>query len=338
MDYAERQVKFWSFIGPLMILFILTVTMVRFSPQQVLLPLTAVLGALACSQWKMRGLIASLCLLSILLFFNFHSAPVGEYYWIIGIFMALSLGLVITTLSYEEVEEMVLKLKNELQRQISSSNNIEERYLSKKEEWEKEKSRLLADLEWTKEVAGEKEEEYRKLLNENSSIKKESQTLRAKGEESLKEIETLKTEAAKQEETTRRHHEVVKQIESKYEKVLENLKDRLGQHRSKIDASVKTPNFEAMYNQLKKQFEKKQEILDATRRELFSANEEVLALKKEVEERLLASENDFLNREADLREKLSKLEEDYEEEIASLHELIAVVNGSMASESHILHQ
>lgn len=83
---------------------------------------------------------------------------------------------------------------------------------------------------------------------------------------------------------------------------------------------------EGLYQQLRQQFEEKNEVLNATRRELFIAQEKLLATQKDLEEAELKNENTVVK---SLRQQLEEaeyerdiLEKQYAVETQHLHELI----------------
>jgi chromosome segregation ATPase len=83
---------------------------------------------------------------------------------------------------------------------------------------------------------------------------------------------------------------------------------------------------DGLYRQLRDQFNEKSSVLDATRRELFRAKEELAALRKEMEESKLYEEyevNHHLSRLlASVEQELAGAESRYQCEIEQLHEVI----------------
>lgn len=91
-----------------------------------------------------------------------------------------------------------------------------------------------------------------------------------------------------------------------------------------IDAN--TRSIEAMYLQLRKQFEEKSNVLDQTRRELFAVQEKELALQKILEEKELfsSSESEALLEKEYLRlgKEYENMQQQYEKEVEILAKLI----------------
>lgn len=86
---------------------------------------------------------------------------------------------------------------------------------------------------------------------------------------------------------------------------------------------------EAMYLQLREQFEEKSSVLDATRRELFKTQESLLLMQKEIEESHVYDINESEAKLQDLllsmEKELSEKETGYQNEIQALHHVISAL-------------
>lgn len=86
---------------------------------------------------------------------------------------------------------------------------------------------------------------------------------------------------------------------------------------------------EAMYLQLREQFEEKSSVLDATRRELFKTQESLLLMQKEIEENHVYDINESEAKLQDLllsmEKELSEKETVYQNEIQALHHVISAL-------------
>lgn len=87
-----------------------------------------------------------------------------------------------------------------------------------------------------------------------------------------------------------------------------------------------TKRVEAMYNQLKEQFEEKNTVLNQTRQELFVTQENLLALEKDFDETLLfnLTENELLLQKDFIRlgREMEKISQEHEREFDQLYTLI----------------
>jgi len=90
------------------------------------------------------------------------------------------------------------------------------------------------------------------------------------------------------------------------------------------DPEAKASHYESMYHQLKTQFEEKSQTLDTTRKELFSAQEEVERLIRNAEEMLepTAEERRLMQDIVGCQDKIDALKRAQEEELVGYEEVI----------------
>lgn len=147
-----------------------------------------------------------------------------------------------------------------------------------------------------------------------------------------------------------RYQEAEKQIQQqaqdkqKLEQLLQQAQQELekAQHSVEIETEEKrellpyaegnTRRIESMYIQLKEQFQEKSAVLDATRRELFHAHEELLKYQKEQEEKTIFGQteleeylqNDLLQ----LEQQYEQMQRHYQQEVEELNQIV----------EHLFHQ
>lgn len=98
---------------------------------------------------------------------------------------------------------------------------------------------------------------------------------------------------------------------------------------------------EFMYKQLKKQFQEKSEVLDATRRELFAVNEELLKMRRQNEEESLYSysreEKGLQDYVIQLGKQFEQMEANFQQEVDDLMQLVGdLLNHEVMHESNVL--
>lgn len=109
---TEKQVQFWSLLGPFIILLSATVMLFKMSAHWYL-PVSILVGLPLCAKWKMKGLLASLLLLVSFFLFSYPNIDLEERYWHLGMGMVIALSFIILTLSFEEVQSLLLNYQNE---------------------------------------------------------------------------------------------------------------------------------------------------------------------------------------------------------------------------------
>ena len=200
----NRQIRFWAILGPLMTVLIFSLALVKQSPTSLSLGILAVGGLIGCWVWRMKGLLCSLVFVIGILAYNFPSVEMGERFWFLGLAMAISLSLIVTVLSYEEIEGLLRGLQRNFGKQIQ---------FHKQESIDREK--LAIDLDWLKE---QKDELESKLdFYQQELIKKEEQ---------LSQLQTQKM-AEK--------YQVKRSEPSSYESLYKQLRDQFSEKGRLLD-------------------------------------------------------------------------------------------------------
>ncbi|MBA2367887.1 MAG: hypothetical protein H0V82_02545 [Candidatus Protochlamydia sp.] len=138
------------------------------------------------------------------------------------------------------------------------------------------------------------------------------------------DVQIMKAELLKWQETIARERaDALNSAQREYEKEIDHLKGLIATRPQGLHESRKS---EALYQQLKEQFQLKSKVLDSTRRELFASEEERLALLKEQSESELyglSEREQLLQRELIAQGKeWEKTLKTYENEIDEMSALI----------------
>lgn len=169
---------------------------------------------------------------------------------------------------------------------------------SKQKQVEKEAQTYQAQVEMFKTELAKKQDELenlnRKLVEKTNSFNEQIDLLRSEKNERtahLKEIERQLLQTLEEKQIAQQQ---LQTAQTAYE-ALQNTNEELI---IQMNAASKIKNvrhseerWDALYRQLRVQFEDKQAVLEQTRKELFHTHEELLVLRKEVEEERQFSEN-----------------------------------------------
>lgn len=195
----------------------------------------------------------------------------------------------------------------------------------------REKEQFIHDLEQGNEALKHQLSESLKASDEEQSQLRVTEQLLAEKEEL---ISKFKTEHEHFQNTFSLKDYQISEAKARIkdlEKMCTDLRTELSQivqQQVSLDENKQTEShrIEAMYKQLKEQFHEKSMTLDATRRELFTVQENLLSLKKDWEEtqQFDLSENEYLLQQDldQLYSQLEKLEVEYKQEIQDLNEVI----------------
>ncbi|MFI5343944.1 MAG: hypothetical protein ACHQUC_06965 [Chlamydiales bacterium] len=202
---------------------------------------------------------------------------------------------------YEKVLHSEMHGKQRLENQLLVSSELE----LKLNHYAEELTSLFRKSEQLEQLKCECETDFKQKLaelrDEMGSLSEENEQLEQSKLQCEQELEWRSAELA----------ELKNQMT-----ILEQKREELLQ----IDSN--TRGVECLYIQLRKQFQEKSEVLDQTRKELFAAQEALLCLEKEQEEKEIFSQTES---EAVLLHEYSKLLTDYEsmqQEIECLESLV----------------
>lgn len=185
---------------------------------------------------------------------------------------------------------------------------------------------IQKDLEEQKEIAQRMQSQNQE---EQKALNKENQEKEVRCQEVLGDLSRVREELEIKQNALMNIQQQVTDLNGKLEEErtitgFDKLPYAPGNHR----------HIEAMYIQLKEQFQERCSILDATRRELFHANEMLLKYQKEYEEEHifdLSSEEKSLQRHyLELGLKYEKSQDDYHQEFHELSDLVGNLLYQMA--------
>jgi chromosome segregation ATPase len=142
---VENQVQFWALLGPFVVLLSIAILLFKVSDHWYI-PLSALVGIPLCVKWQMKGMAASLVLLSILLLSNYQDLELGERYWHIGLSLAMAFSFIILTLSLEEAQGLLQKLQLESDSRLENFIKLDQKWKEAEAVWEEAKDALATNL------------------------------------------------------------------------------------------------------------------------------------------------------------------------------------------------
>lgn len=136
------QVKFWALIGPQISLLTLFVFFFKGATTPFALPLILLLGVPVCWNWKLKGFGASAVLLTAVLAYHYTEIPLEERFWHLGMGFSILMSLLITALSFEEVEALVEGVKVESRSRLENLWKVDEKLQQTTLELKKKKDKI----------------------------------------------------------------------------------------------------------------------------------------------------------------------------------------------------
>ena len=141
-DKLTFQVKFWALIGPFICLLSLFVFFVKGTTTPTHLPVVLLLGVPLCWKWKLKGFAGSIALLCSLLFYYYSDIPLDERFWHLGMGISTAMSLLITALSFEEVEALIDGMKVESRSRLENLWKVDEKLQLTAGELKKKKEKI----------------------------------------------------------------------------------------------------------------------------------------------------------------------------------------------------
>ncbi len=121
------QVKLWALAGPLISIFSLFILYIKHSHESLFFPLAILLGIPLCWRWKLWGAAASMIGLIFFMAMTYSAVPLEERFWFVGIGISICMSLLITALSFEEVEILIDSLNLESRSRLENLWKVDEK-------------------------------------------------------------------------------------------------------------------------------------------------------------------------------------------------------------------
>lgn len=220
-----------------------------------------------------------------------------------------------------ELKEILIVKENENQFVRQQNEELKQRLLSDETKYQEEKQAQLYFIN----------DKLKHLENENEALQCCKEALEANLIEAKQSqqttIERLQKELVEAKETLNIAQSEKKALLDQLQFAETKLNHQLENQSRLPSQEGNTRHIEAMYIQLKKQFEEKNHVLETTRQELFFANEKLETLQRHQEESDLfsISENEsyLLHDIKRLTQELEALERDSKEEIEELYRIVS---------------
>lgn len=172
------QVNFWALIGPFICLLTMFVFFIKDTPTPFTLPLSMLLGVPLCWKWKLKGFAGGGVCVALAIAYHYTDIPLEERFWHLGMGISTILSLLITALSFEEVEVLIEGIKVESRSRLENLWKVDEKL-----------QQSIADVKKKKEKIREgnvKLSSYQKLLDRSVE---EMVELRAANRKTTQELE-----------------------------------------------------------------------------------------------------------------------------------------------------
>lgn len=266
-DKQAYQVKLWAIVGPLICLFSLFVISVKHTQVPFFLPFTLLIGMPVCWRWRLWGWGGMTLILLGCLFYEYPMIPLEERFWVMGMSISNCLALLITTLSFEEVETQIESLGVESRSRLENLWKVDE----KKQVIEQELQRYKKEVKNLK----IKVRSFQKLVDLSTE---EMHTARVEHDKMLQEFSHLQDENAKLTEALEKA-ENDPPVEAKYRQLREQFNQK-----SKVLAETRKELFLANEKLARLQREYDEERWYSLSEVEESLERHLLAVSKEKEE------------------------------------------------------
>ncbi len=318
---SDFQIPFWIVLGPLVLLATLVTGYLNPSSLPISF-LAAALGGLVCSYiWKLRGAISASLGFILISLFTLNSA---EWYWTFSLETAVILSFFITALSKQEIDELFLKIHEQIPLHQDKLQKLEELYLQTDQE-------RLELLQLTKEQAtqlAQLEEEKSAFQTHLIEIQKQNQ----------KQLEDHQHQLHEKQESQRKEIELLEKQNLDLKQNHKHLSERLEHHRQEIAEFVQKQNksqqekdqLQQKWQAALKTSEEQTSLVQALKVELAQAGAEVGKEKEknqQLQSEMLHKENEIQNRLEEAKQSLQQMTEEKKQVIHMLKEVEAERDG-----------
>lgn len=185
-DKQAYQVKLWALVGPFLCLFSLFVISVKQTSVPFFLPFSLLIGFPVCWYLRLWGWAASALIIFGWLLFEYPSIPIDDRFWVSGVSVSNILALLVSSLSFEEIESVIELIGLESQSRLENLWKVDEK-----------KQTLEKELSCYKEEVGSlqiKLRSFQKLIDHSTD---EIHEARVRCDNLLQELQDVKEENAK---------------------------------------------------------------------------------------------------------------------------------------------
>lgn len=213
-DKHAYQAKLWALIGPFLCLFSLFVISIKQQNVPFFLSFSLVVGLPVCWYFRLRGWVGCALMIFGWLLLEYQSLPIDERFWLTGITISNILALLVSSLSFEEMEFVIETIGVESRSRLENLWKVDE----KKQALESELSRYKEEVRSLQ----IKTRSFQKLIDHSSD---EIHDARARYDHLVQEMRDLK------EENTRLAAELTKTAdappaEAKYRQLREQFEEK----------------------------------------------------------------------------------------------------------------
>lgn len=331
LQQEEERMQIWCLAGPVLLLLCCAVSLFQARFDYSHLPVIACVGLAICWRWKQVGLLGCLICLILISGYLLTVVEIEERFWLLGMSMAIALGLIVTTLSLEEATALVASLRVESNSRLENLWRVDEKLKAAQRHWHSERTGLMEQVSQLSSQLQEKEllvERWQKVV---SLVRQDLDATHSSQEALLEELYQARCQLKEQtpvqsKEPSPRERQLVAKLNQarceKYQLTLDlhaldiaTPKPERTAHELTIWRRLR--HSQSALRQLREQFEEKSELLDATRRQLFHAQEELLAKEEGSQAMIPLKEVESL-----LDRHLQPDSEDLQAEVEELQELV----------------
>lgn len=142
---VEKQVQFWSLLGPILVLLSTTVLLFKVSVHWYF-PVSVLIGIPLCVKWKMKGMVMALGCLFVLSGIGYQQLELEDRYWHVGLALTMAFSFIVLTLSLEEAQGIINQLQLESQSRLDNFSLLDKKLKVAEQEWTLETEKLKSEV------------------------------------------------------------------------------------------------------------------------------------------------------------------------------------------------
>lgn len=157
----DLKAQFWTIPGPFFIFCILLSVVLNDVTTPLILPLVAIIGAIASNLWKWRGVACSSAILALALVYALQSQTSQSWIWTISVTLSIATTFIITALCSEEAYHSWDKLNKGSMDHRQAISHLNECYQAAQQKFAEEQTEWSVKLNELEQQLAVKEEKQR---------------------------------------------------------------------------------------------------------------------------------------------------------------------------------
>lgn len=184
----ESPIQLWPMLGPLCVVCIMFVMVVRSSSTQWGLPLVALGGILMCYRWKWKGFAGASIVLAAVAVYQIIAIPTSDLWWTCVLTLSILSSFVVTVLFLDESQSVLDVIAGQSATYHDNLSELEEKLAASQNKLEAERQIFTSRIEPLKRELAEREEKIQSHDKLIAIVREELMSAHSRQEKLLQDL------------------------------------------------------------------------------------------------------------------------------------------------------